>query len=186
MNPSTQDITNAIAEANASNVLVLPNNKNIVMAAEQAAELASENVEVVPTETIPQGIGAVLAFHPEEDIATNRKMMEQARQDVTSGQVTYAVRDTQVDNISIENGSFMGISDGQIKATNTDKTETAKMLLKEMIKDDDEIITILYGKDVTDTEANTLAGDLEETYEDIEIEVHKGNQPIYSYILSAE
>lgn len=186
MNPSTQDITDAITEANANNILVLPNNKNIVMAAEQAAELAAENVEVVPTKTIPQGIGATLAFHPDENITVNRGMMERASQEITSGQVTYAVRDTQIDGISIEDGNFMGICDGQIKATDKNKTETAKMLLEEMITDDDEIITILYGKDVKDEEVNILAVDLERLYEDMEVEIHHGNQPIYSYILSVE
>lgn len=186
MNPSTQHITDAITEANANNILIMPNNKNIVMAAEQAAELAEDKVEVVPTKTIPQGIGAMLAFHPNENITTNRDRMEQASQEVTSGQVTYAVRNTQIDGISIENGNFMGIADGQIKATDKDKTETAKLLLREMITNDDEIITILYGEDVREDEVNALTEELEGLYEDMEIEVHHGNQPIYSYILSVE
>lgn len=186
MNPSTQDITDAIAKANAKNVLVLPNNKNIVMAAEQAAELAEDNVAVVPTKTIPQGIGAMLAFHPGEDILANKEFMEQAGQQVKSGQVTYAVRDTKIDGITIENGSFMGIADGEIKATDKDKSKTVKALLKEMITDDDEILTILQGEDVSDEEVTSLVNDLEAAYEDIEIEVHNGKQPIYSYILSVE
>lgn len=186
MNPSTQDITDALMQANANNILILPNNKNIVMAAEQAAELAENKVEVVPTKTIPQGIGAILAFNPNENITTNQEMMDEASQEITTGQVTYAIRDTQIDGISIENGNFMGIEDGQIKATDKDKTETAKILLREMVTNDDEIITILYGEDVDDDEVNTLAEDLEELYKDIEVEVHNGNQPIYSYILSVE
>lgn len=186
MNPSTQDIADAIVKANAENVLVLPNNKNIVMAAEQAAELAEDNVAVVPTKTIPQGIGAMLAFHPGEDILANKEFMEQAGQQVKSGQVTYAVRDTKIDGITIENGSFMGIADGEIKATDKDKSKTVKALLKEMITDDDEILTILQGEDVGDEEVASLVNDLEAAYEDIEIEVHNGKQPIYSYILSVE
>ncbi|WP_106497663.1 DAK2 domain-containing protein [Lentibacillus sp. Marseille-P4043] len=186
MNPSTQDITDAIEQANAKNILILPNNKNIVMAAEQAAELADDNVQVVPTKTIPQGISAILAFHPEADIIENKKLMEQASRQVKTGQVTYAVRDTQIDGITIENGHFMGIADGKINATDPDKAQTVKLLLNEMITEDDEILTILQGEDASDAEVESLVEYIEETYEDIEVEVHKGNQPIYSYILSVE
>ncbi|MGY0692347.1 DAK2 domain-containing protein [Virgibacillus sp. FSP13] len=186
MNPSTQDITDAIEQANAKNILILPNNKNIVMAAEQAAELADDNVQVVPTKTIPQGISAILAFHPEADINENKKLMEQASKQVKTGQVTYAVRDTQIDGITIEKGNFMGIADGKINATDPDKVQTVKLLLNEMITVDDEILTILQGEDVSDAEVESLVSYIEETYEDIEVEVHNGNQPIYSYILSVE
>ncbi|WP_121614935.1 DAK2 domain-containing protein [Virgibacillus halodenitrificans] len=186
MNPSTKDITDAIKQANAKQVLILPNNKNIIMAADQAAELADEEVRVVPTKTIPQGISAMLAFHPEADIDMNKETMNEARQHVKTGQVTYAVRDTQIDGITIENGHFMGILDGKITSTNQDHFETVKLLLKEMIGEKDEILTILQGEDVKDEELNTLVKYVEEAYEDIEIEVHKGNQPIYSYILSVE
>nr|WP_272932714.1 DAK2 domain-containing protein [Virgibacillus halodenitrificans] len=186
MNPSTKDITDAIKQANAKQVLILPNNKNIIMAADQAAELADEEVRVVPTKTIPQGISAMLAFHPEADIDMNKETMNEARQHVKTGQVTYAVRDTQIDGITIENGHFMGILDGKITSTNQDHFETVKLLLKEMIGEEDEILTILQGEDVKDEELNILVKYVEEAYEDIEIEVHKGNQPIYSYILSVE
>ncbi|GAA0438600.1 DAK2 domain-containing protein [Virgibacillus salarius] len=186
MNPSTQDIANAIKQANAKNVLILPNNKNILMAADQAAELAEENVRVVPTKTIPQGISAMLSFHPDADIDSNQQAMDEARKQVKTGQITYAVRDTQIDGITIENGNFMGIADGKIIATDSDKMETVKLLLNEMISKDDEILTILQGEDVEDEEVNRLIKYIEETYEDIEIEVHNGNQPIYSYIFSVE
>lgn len=186
MNPSTQDIANAIKETNAKNVLVLPNNKNILMAADQAAEIADVNVRVIPTKTIPQGISAMLAFHPESDIDGNKEAMNEARSHVKTGQVTYAVRDTQIDGITIENGNFMGILDGKIKATHKDKTEAVKLLLEEMISEDDEILTILQGEDVADQDVEELTSFVEEKYEDIEIEVHKGNQPIYSYIFSVE
>jgi DAK2 domain fusion protein YloV len=186
MNPSTKDITDAITEANAEKVLVLPNNKNIIMAAEQAAEFSDQQVEVVPTQTIPQGISALLAFHPEAEITANKEMMDVARKQVKTGQVTYAVRDTQIDGITIENGHFMGIADGNIKATDPDKIETTKLLLNEMITDDDEIVTILQGADVTNEETETLVNYIETKYEDIEVEFHNGNQPIYAYILSVE
>ncbi|WP_029268918.1 DAK2 domain-containing protein [Virgibacillus alimentarius] len=186
MNPSTQDIADAIKKANASNILILPNNKNIIMAAEQAAELAEENVQVVSTKTIPQGISAILAFHPEADLLTNKESMKEASKHVKSGQVTYAIRDTQVDGIAIEKGNFMGIAEGKIKVTHKDKTETVKLLLKEMITEDDEILTILQGDDVSDEDRKSLVEHIEDVYEEIEIEVHQGNQPIYSYIFSVE
>ncbi|UJL47900.1 DAK2 domain-containing protein [Virgibacillus sp. NKC19-16] len=186
MNPSTQDITDAIKQANANNILILPNNKNIIMAADQAAKLAEENVEVVPTSTIPQGISAMLAFHPQSDITTNKETMDEARKLVKTGQVTYAVRDTQIDGMTIENGNFMGIANGKIKASHQDKMEVVKLLINEMISEDDEILTILQGEDTEDKEVETLVSYMSEAYEDIEVEVHKGNQPVYSYILSVE
>ncbi|ASN05808.1 DAK2 domain-containing protein [Virgibacillus necropolis] len=186
MNPSTQDITDAISKANAENVLILPNNKNIVMAAEQAAKLAEVNVAVVLSKTIPQGISAILAFHPDNGINENKEAMSKACGQVKTGQVTYAVRDTQLDGITIENGNFMGISDGKIKATHQDKLETVKQLLESMITENDEILTILQGEDVSDEEVEKLVNYVEDTYEDVEVEVHNGNQPIYSYIFSVE
>lgn len=186
MNPSTKDITDAIKHANAYNVLILPNNKNIIMAADQAADLAEENVEVVPTSTIPQGISAMLAFHPQADIVANKKTMDEARKLIKTGQVTYAVRDTQIDGLTIENGNFMGIADGKIKASHQDKLEVTKLLLQEMVSDDDEILTVLQGEDSEDEEVEALVTYIEDVYENIEIEVHKGNQPVYSYIFSVE
>jgi dihydroxyacetone kinase-like predicted kinase len=186
MNPSTKNITEALEKANAENILILPNNKNIIMAAEQAAELAEGNVLVVPTQTIPQGISAILAFHPETDIVDNKKMMDEARKQVKTGQVTYAVRDTKIEGITIENGHFMGIADGKIKASSRDRAETVKILLEEMITEDDEILTILQGEDVSDEEVQLITSHAGETYKDLEVEVHKGNQPIYAYIFSVE
>ncbi|WP_156520689.1 DAK2 domain-containing protein [Oceanobacillus sp. Castelsardo] len=186
MNPSTQDIADAIKQANADNVIVLPNNKNIRMAADQAAELVEEVVAVVPTTTIPQGISAILAFHPESDIETNKQSMDSARQQVKTGQITYAVRDTQINGITIEKDNFMGIIDGDIKSSHPKKEEAVKLLLKEMISDDDEILTVLYGEDVKSSEVDQLVEYIESEYEDVEVEVHNGDQPIYSYIFSVE
>ncbi|WP_100010999.1 DAK2 domain-containing protein [Lentibacillus sediminis] len=186
MNPSTQDITTAIEEANANNVLILPNNKNIIMAADQAAELAEGSVQVVPTTTIPEGISAMLAFHPDVDITENKQAMEAAGKQVKTGQITYAVRDTKIDGMTIENGNFMGIADGKIRASHHDKAEAVKQLLKEMITDEDEILTILRGEDVDEQEADELIRYIEENFSDIEVEIHHGNQPIYSYIFSVE
>ncbi|WP_085992427.1 DAK2 domain-containing protein [Oceanobacillus senegalensis] len=186
MNPSTQDIAEAIKEAHAKNVIILPNNKNIRMAADQAAELAEERVEVVPTTTIPQGISAMLAFHPEAELDTNKEAMDEARKQVKTGQITYAVRDTQIEGTKIEKGHFMGIADGEIKSTHSEKMDAVKLLLNEMITEDDEILTILYGEGIESDEVDELVSYIESTYEEMEVEVHAGNQPIYSYIFSVE
>lgn len=186
MNPSTKDIADAIEKANAENILILPNNKNIVMAAEQAAEIAKENVAVVKTKTIPQGISALLAFHPEQDLTENQQQMEANCQVVKTGQVTYAVRDTTINGMLIKKGNFMGIVDGEIKVTESDKKETVTKLLQSLISDDDEILTILYGEDVDEDEIEKLEEFVEDNFEDLEIETHNGKQPIYSYIFSVE
>src|SRR5690625_5472684 len=132
------------------------------MAAEQAAELAEENVAVVPNKTIPQKISAMLVFHLEVDNKENKQMMDEARKQVKTGQITYADSDTQIDGITIENGHFMGIADGKIKASHQDKTETVKLLLKDMITEDDEILTILQGEDVSDDEVKALVDFVED------------------------
>ncbi|MFD2208784.1 DAK2 domain-containing protein [Virgibacillus halophilus] len=186
MNPSTQDIADAIQQANAEKVLILPNNKNIVMAAQQAAELADAEAAVVETKTIPQGISALLAFHPELALADNKQEMEQAGQQVKTGQVTYAVRDTKIDGVSIEKGHFMGIEDGKITSANPDKLETVEKLLQSMVTDEDEILTIIYGEDVDKQEVEKLQSYVEKHFEDIELEIHEGNQPIYAYIIAVE
>lgn len=186
MNPSTQDIAEAIQKANAENVIVLPNNKNIQMAAEQAAELADANVAVVPTRTIPQGISALLEYDPDRDLEENKADMEEAIQEVKTGQITYAVRDTQIDGIMIEKDHYMGLKDGDIVGSHENKQEAVKLLLNELITEDDEILTILYGEDVTEEEVAEIEAFVEENFADIEIEIHNGEQPIYSYIFSVE
>lgn len=187
MNPSTQDITSAIEEAHAKNVLVLPNNKNITMAAEQAVELAGDHVGIVPTETIPQGISALLVFNPDVDLVENKKQMTEAAGFVKTGQVTYAVRDTQIDGLTIAKGNFMGIAEGEIKASDSDRLTATKALLEDLINEDDEIITIIYGEDVEKAEVDLLQKYVEETYVDeVELEIYNGEQPIYSYIIAVE
>ncbi|MFG6118200.1 DAK2 domain-containing protein [Thalassobacillus sp. B23F22_16] len=187
MNPSTQDISEAVSEAHAKNVLILPNNKNIVMAAEQAADLAEDNVAVIPSKSIPQGMSALLAFNPDADLETNQQEMSGMMEQVKTGQITYAVRDTQIDGMTIEKDHFMGIFDGDIKATDKDKITTVEKLLKEMIdEDEDEILTVLAGEEATQEEIEKLEAFMEEEFEDIEVEVHQGDQPIYSFIFSVE
>lgn len=186
MNPSTKDITDAINKANAENILILPNNKNIVMAAEQAAELAGNHVKVIPSTTIPQGIAACLYFLPEASLEENEQAMRDGMSEVKTGQVTYAIRDTKINDITIEKGNFMGLADGDIKATHKDKLEATKELLQHLITEDDEIVTIIFGEDVTEEECEQLEEYISEHYEDVEVEVHEGNQPIYSYIIAVE
>lgn len=186
MNPSTKDITDAIQQANAKQVYILPNNKNIIMAAEQAAELADGEVVVIPSKTIPQGISSLLSFQPESSMQDNQLRMQEECGRVKTGQVTYAVRDTQINGITIEKGNFMGIVDGDIKASHENRLETVKLMLKEIITEDDEILTILQGEESDAAEMDALIAYIEAAYEDIEIEVHEGNQPIYSYIFAVE
>ncbi|WP_079480265.1 DAK2 domain-containing protein [Halobacillus salinus] len=187
MNPSTQDLSEAIKEAHANKVIILPNNKNIIMAADQAAEIAEVEVSVVKTKTIPQGMSAMLGFNPEADLETNTNEMTSLMQEVKTGQITYAVRDTQIEGLTIEKGHYMGIANGKISATDKDQLSAAKALLNQLIdEDEDEIITILVGEDVEEKEVAELEAYIEETFEDLEVEVHQGGQPIYSYIFSVE
>nr|WP_187356618.1 DAK2 domain-containing protein [Heyndrickxia shackletonii] len=186
MNPSTEDLLKSIKAANASKVFILPNNKNIIMAAEQAAEVADEEVIVIPSKTVPQGMTALLAFNPSMSMEENIKSMNQALQHVKSGQITYAVRDTNIDGITINKNDFMGILDGKIVETNQDVILAAKGLLQKMLDEDAEILTILYGEDVQNEQLNKLVEFVHENYGDIEVEVHNGKQPIYSYIFAVE
>nr|WP_272495683.1 DAK2 domain-containing protein [Bacillus pinisoli] len=186
MNPSTEDIVKAIEEVNAKQVFILPNNSNIVMAAEQAASVIGPNVVVIPSKTVPQGMAALLAFNPTVSLEENSGLMKDALGNVKTGQVTYAVRDTTIDGLEIEKDDFMGIANGKIVVTAKEQLEVAKQLMSSMVTEEDEIITILQGEDASDEEVEELVSFLESQYEDVEVEVHKGNQPLYSYIFSIE
>jgi DAK2 domain fusion protein YloV len=186
MNPSTEDIVKAAKEVNAEKVMILPNNKNIIMAAEQAKEMIEGEVIVIPSKTIPQGIAALVAFNPAQSLEKNQKAMTEAMANVKTGQITYAVRDTKIDGISIAKNDFMGIADGKIVATSKSKLEAAKRLIENMVEEDNEIITIFYGEDVSKDEADQLVAFIEEKYGDLEVEVHNGKQPLYSFIFSLE
>ncbi|CAH0215981.1 hypothetical protein SRABI96_02287 [Peribacillus sp. Bi96] len=186
MNPSTEDIVKAVEEAYAEHVIILPNNKNIIMAANQAADVLGDHVIVIPSKTVPQGMAALLAFNPSLDAAENKKVMIEALSHVKTGQITYAVRDTNIDGLSIETGDFMGIAEGTIKVKDKDMTQAAKNLLSEMIDEDSEILTILYGEDAPTEEVEGLVAFCNENFEDVEVEVHNGKQPLYSYIFSIE
>ncbi|WP_440620173.1 DAK2 domain-containing protein [Bacillus subtilis] len=186
MNPSTEDIVDAVKSVNADTVFILPNNSNIIMAANQAASVVDEQVFVIPAKTVPQGMSALLAFNPDQAAEANEANMLSAIQQVKSGQVTFSVRDTHIDGKDIKKGDFMGILNGTIIGTSENQLSAAKMLLSEMIGEDDEIVTILYGEDASQEEAEQLEAFLSEKYEEIEVEIHNGKQPLYSYIVSAE
>ncbi|WP_042348966.1 DAK2 domain-containing protein [Bacillus massiliigorillae] len=186
MNPSTEDIVKAIREVNAKNVIILPNNKNIIMAAQQSVDLVDENVIVIPSKTVPQGMAALLAFNPSLQAEDNESAMTEALSHVKTGQITFAVRDTSIDGLEIENGDFMGLSEGKITNKSKDKLEAAKELLQNMIDEDAEILTIIYGEDVNEDEVAQLVAFCEENFEDVEVELHDGKQPLYSFIFSVE
>ncbi len=186
MNPSTEDIVRAIEQIGAERVLILPNNKNIVMAAKQAKEVLNIEAEVVETRTIPQGIAAILAFNPEASVAENAAYMSNIIQDVKTGQITSAVRDTSIDGVEIKKDDFMGIQEGKIVTATPSLDETFETLCQTLIDEDDEIVTLLYGEDVTEEEAHRAAEKIEQWFEDVEVEVHDGRQPLYPYIISVE
>ncbi|WP_052144728.1 DAK2 domain-containing protein [Halalkalibacter okhensis] len=186
MNPSTEDIVNAIEEVHAEKVIILPNNGNIIMAAEQAAEVVGEKAVVVPSKTVPQGLAALLSFNPTQGLDVNAGVMKDALSTVKSGQVTFAVRDTNIDGIDIKKDDFMGISEKKIVSSGPDILEVTNQLFKQMIDDESEIVTILQGEDASDEQTKTLVQFIEEEFSDVEVDVHLGNQPLYSYIISVE
>jgi len=186
MNPSTEDIVKAVKEVHAKKIFILPNNKNIIMAAEQTKDVSDEDIYVIPSKTVPQGLAALLAFNPSADVDANEAAMKEALQHVKTGQITFAVRDTSIDGLEIEKDDFMGISEGKIVVKNKDKGKVAEDLLTKMLDEDSEILTIIYGEDVTEEEVNQLAQFVKETFADVEIEIHNGGQPLYSFIFSIE
>ncbi len=186
MNPSTEDFVKAIEKLNAKNIIILPNNKNIIMAAEQAAEIVEENVAVVPSKTVPQGMSALLAFNPTADLETNKEEMTEALRHVKTGQITFAVRDTNYNGLNIKKDDFMGIYDGQIVVKAEGYLDAAKKLVKEMMDDDSEILTIFKGEDASDEDVEALVEYVESEFPDVEIEVHDGKQPLYAFIFSVE
>lgn len=186
MNPSTEDIVKAVQAVHAETIIILPNNKNIIMAAEQAAAVLEEQVIVIPSKTVPQGMAALLAFNPALSAEENEAVMKEALSHVKTGQITYAVRDTQIDGLTIENGDFMGLDEGKIKVKGKEKLQVAKDLLAEMIDEESEILTILHGEDAINEEVEALVAFCEETFEDVEVEVYNGQQPLYAFIFSIE
>ena len=187
MNPSTDDVLSAIEQVNAENIFVLPNNGNIILAANQAKNLTEDKeVYVVPSKNIPQGIAAMISFVSGRSAAENAESMEEEMQLIKSGQVTYAVRDTNMDGKDIKQGDFMGLTDKTIVSVGSDLQGTAKELIESLLDEDSELVSLYYGSDATKEQAEQLAEDIENTHEDVEVEVQYGGQPVYSYFLSVE
>ena len=187
MNPSTEDILFAVGAVNAENVFVFPNNKNIVLAANQAASICEDkNVIVIPSKSVPQGISAMLSFMDSMSVEENAAAMNEAMSMVKSGEITYAVRDTSIDGKEIKNGDIMGIDDNGINAVGSDIAEVTSELIGGMIDEDSALVTIYYGADITEETAEQLSAQLAEKYPDVDFEIHNGGQPIYYYLLSVE
>ncbi|KZU89357.1 DAK2 domain-containing protein [Lactiplantibacillus plantarum] len=186
MNPSTADIVKAVNDSGAQQALVLPNNKNIFLAAEQAAEVADVPVKIIHSQTISQGMTAMLAFNAEADLDDNQAAMEETLSTVVSGQVTHAVRDTTIDGLEIKKDDYMGLVDGKIVITNPDRDTAALDMVKSMLDEDSELVTIIYGKDATKTDADHLAAKVQELDDELEIEIHEGDQPVYPFLVSVE
>lgn len=186
MNPSTQDMLEAIEKLNAEHIFILPNNKNIIMAANQAAEISDKDIRVIPTKTIPQGITCITMFNPEADVEENTEELKEAMEMVKTTSVTYAVRDTEVDGKEIKEGNILGLVEGKIKEVGEDPYKVAEDLIDSSVDEDSELITIFYGKDCEEEKVDALIEKLEGKYEDLDVQCYKGEQPLYYFIMSVE
>ncbi|MGM0501626.1 MAG: DAK2 domain-containing protein [Bacillota bacterium] len=186
MNPSTQDLLTGIEEINASDIIILPNNKNVISTAEQLKNLTEKNIEIVPTKTVPQGIAAMMMFNPEGELGAVSDNMKEELEFVKTGEITYAVRDTEISDMEINKDDVLGLIDGNIKIVGEDYNQAALDLIDEMVEDLDSLITIYVGQDTAAEDKEQLINKLKEKYPDFEIEIHKGGQPIYYYIISVE
>ncbi|MBP1744811.1 MAG: dihydroxyacetone kinase [Firmicutes bacterium] len=186
MNPSTQDILSAVYKLNAEHVFILPNNKNIIMAATQAAELSDKNVHVIQTKTIPQGITAITVFNGDLSPEENVKAMNESVYSVSSGSVTYAVRDTEMDGIEIKEGDILGLIEGKIKEVGQDPYKVADDLLSEMVTEESELITVFYGSDCDPSKVEELMESIEEKYSELDVQYYDGGQPLYYFLVSVE
>jgi DAK2 domain fusion protein YloV len=186
MNPSTEDFMKAIDKISAKNIFILPNNGNIIMAANQAKELSDKNIIVLPTKNTPQGFSALVSFNGEASAEENEEAMLEALKAVKSGQVTFAVRDTVMNEIDVKEGNIIGIAEGNLLAAGEDVEETTVRLVEDLVNEDTAIITLFYGEDVTESQASDLGNILEAKYEDIDIELYYGGQPLYYYLISVE
>jgi len=187
MNPSTEDMLTAIENVNADTIYILPNNSNIILAAEQAASLTEDKkIVVIPSKTVPQGITALINFMPDKSVEDNTKRMTDEMQNVKTGQVTYAVRDTSMDGKEIKAGDYMGIGDKTILSVGSDIADVTYELLESLMDEDSELVSLYYGQETSEEDANALADRVTEAYPDVDVEVHPGGQPIYYYVLSVE
>ena len=186
MNPSTQDFIDAIKKSGAKKAIVLPNNGNIVMAAKQAAEVSDIPVGIVPSKTISQGLTAMLSFNPDASVDDNVEAMSEDLDTVVSGEVTQATRDTEIDDVEIHKNDYLGIIDGNIKVDNADLIKATTEMIEKMLDEDSEIITIMFGRDSNEEEAQEVVSQLEEKHDDLEFEIHDGGQPVYHFLVSVE
>lgn len=186
MNPSTEDIVKVMEANPAKNYIILPNNKNIFMAAKQATEIVDSNAEVVETRTVQQGFAALLAYNPERSLAENKQAMTEEMGNVKSGQVTTATRDTTINGLTIKKNDFIGLIEDEIKVSNTEVNEVLFKTIEQMIDDDSEIITVIYGEQIQDTAINEIATILNKKFSDVEIELHPGHQPVYPFLIAVE
>lgn len=187
MNPSTEDMLNAIEKVNAKSVFILPNNKNIIMAANQAVSLVEDKqIIVIPTKTIPQGITALVNYIPDHSVEENKEQMMVEIENVKTGQVTYAVRDTEIDGKTIKQDDYMGIGDKSILAVGKDLKQTTLEMVDAMVDEDSAIVSIYFGSESSEEKAEEIASAIEEKYPDVEVEVNDGGQPIYYYVISVE
>lgn len=186
MNPSTQDMIECISKLNADHIFILPNNKNIIMAATQAAEISDKDVRVIPTKSIPQGITCITMFNAEHEVDENEADLVEALELVKTGSVTYAVRDTEMDGIEIKEGNMLGLIEGKINKVGDDYFKVAEDILESMVDEDSELITVFYGKDVDESKVEEFTEKLEEKYEDCDVQLYNGDQPLYYFIMSVE
>nr|WP_204487364.1 DAK2 domain-containing protein [Caldicoprobacter guelmensis] len=186
MNPSIDDLLRAVERVKAKEIFILPNNSNIILSASQVQQISDKKVYVIPSKSIPQGIAAMLAFNPDMDAETNVQRMTEALSSVKTGQVTYAVRDSSFDGMSIQKGDILGLIDGKISVVGKDINEVTKGLINNMITEDSEIVTLYYGEQVSAQDAQSVADFVSSQYPDVEVEVHFGGQPLYYYIISVE
>ena len=186
MNPSTQDIVDIVKDDDVKNIIVLPNNKNIIMAADQAKYMVDVELQVIPTKSIPHGLASLVVFSPDVDIDENVQNMNEALEHVKTGQITHAVRDTTIDGVAIKKDQHMGIADGKIIASKEERADTLSVLIRAMIDEESEIVTILIGEGGDEDEVNAVISTIESDNDEIEFEVHYGGQPVYSYLLSVE
>ena len=186
MNPSTEDFMKAIEKLNAKNIIILPNNSNIIMAANQAKELSDKNIVVIPTKNVPQAFAPLDTFDGDADIAENEANMMEALSTVKSGQVTYAVRDTVINDVEVKEGNIIGIAEGKLLSAGDKVDEITTDLIEKLVDEDSAIITLFYGEDTSKEDAQALRDALEENFEDVDVELHYGGQPLYYYLISVE
>ena len=186
MNPSVDDLLCAVNHVNAECVFILPNNGNVVFAANQAAELSKKDVRVIPTKNVAMGIAAAIAFQNELEVDENLERMNEAAQHVKTATVTYAIRDSEYNGIAIKQGDYIGLLNGQITCSGTDVHDVVMEIMDQIMTDEDELITVYYGADIQEEDAKDITVELEEKYDNCDVECHSGGQPLYYYLISVE